>query len=194
MPSTNAILGCRLRATMQLTLEVVEGPDAGKTARVAGTLEIGRDPGAGLALRDDQASRRHARISVQSGAIVLEDLESSNGTFVNNNELTGPTRIGAGDELLVGVSVIQVRSAEQIAIQASAVRAIPPGLAVAERRPTFTEPADDKQAAPGKKAPVVPELDKLLDARTKAQAQLAPFALLILVVLVVAIYLGTQSA
>lgn len=173
---------------MQLTLEVVEGPDAGRTATLAGTLEIGRDPGAGLALHDDQASRRHARISVQSGAAVVEDLESSNGTFVNNNELTGPTRIGAGDELLIGVSVIQVRSAEQIAIQASAVRAIPAALAVAERRPTFTEPTDKKKAA------VVPELDRLLDARTKAQAQLAPFALLILVVLVVAIYLGTQSA
>jgi pSer/pThr/pTyr-binding forkhead associated (FHA) protein len=177
---------------MQLTLEVVEGPDAGKTARLAGTLEIGRDPGAGLALHDDQASRRHARVSVQSGSVVLEDLESSNGTFVNNNELTGPTRIGAGDEVLIGVSVIQVRSAEQIAIQASAVRAIPPALAIAERRPTFTEPTDKKKAAA--KATVVPELDKLRDARTKAQAQLAPFALLILVVLIVAIYLGTQSA
>lgn len=176
---------------MQLTLEVVEGPDAGKTARLAGTLEIGRDPAAGLALHDDQASRRHARVSVQSGSVVLEDLESSNGTFVNNNELTGPTRIAAGDELLIGVSVIQVRSAEQIAIQASAVRAIPPALAVAERRPTFTEPTEKKKAA---QATVVPELDKLRDARTKAQAQLAPFALLILVVLVVAIYLGTQSA
>ena len=176
---------------MQLTLEVVEGPDAGKTARLAGTLEIGRDPGAGLALHDDQASRRHARVSVQAGSVVLEDLESSNGTFVNNNELTGPTRIGAGDELLIGVSVIQVRSAEQIAIQASAVRPIPPALAIAERRPTFTEPTDKKK--PGAKT-VVPELDKLRDARTKAQAQLAPFALLILVVLVVAIYLGTQSA
>ena len=178
---------------MQLTLEVIEGPDAGKTARLAGTLEIGRDPGAGLALHDDQASRRHARVSVQSDRVLLEDLESSNGTFVNNNELTGPTRIGAGDELLIGVSVIQVRSAEQIAIQASAVRAIPPALAVAERRPTFTEPADEKKAAAAK-ATLVPELDKLRDKRTKAQAQLAPFALFILVVLVVAIYLGTQSA
>jgi hypothetical protein len=83
-----------------------------------------------------------------------------------------------------------VRSAEQIAIQASAVRAIPPALAIAERRPTFTEPAEGKKA----KATVVPELDALRDSRTKAQAQLAPFALLILVVLVVAIYLGTQSA
>jgi pSer/pThr/pTyr-binding forkhead associated (FHA) protein len=175
---------------MALTLEVVEGPDAGTTASLAGTLEIGRDPAAGLALHDDQASRRHARISVQSGRAVVEDLQSSNGTFVNNNELSGPTYVAAGDELLIGVSVIQVRSPEQIAIQASAVRAIPPALAVPERRPTFADPAEPA-AAP---APVVPELDRLLDARTKAQAQLAPFALVVLVVLVVAIYLGTQSA
>jgi pSer/pThr/pTyr-binding forkhead associated (FHA) protein len=172
---------------MQLTLEVIEGPDAGKTARLGGTLEIGRDPGVGLSLRDDQASRRHARISMQSGGPVLEDLESSNGTFVNNNELTGPTHLTAGDEVLIGVSVIQVRSPEQIAIQASAVRQIPPALAMSERTPNFTEPTER-----GKGKIVVPELDKLLDARTKAQAKLAPLALIVLVLLVVAIYLGTQ--
>lgn len=177
---------------MQLTLEVVEGPDAGKTARLGGMLEIGRDPSVGLSLHDDQASRRHARISMQSAGPVLEDLESSNGTFVNNNELTGPTYLTPGDEVLIGVSVIQVRSAEQIAIQASAVRQIPPALAIAERRPTFTEPTE-RAADKGKKV-VVPELDKLLDARTKAQAKLAPLALVVLVVLVVAIYLGTQSS
>lgn len=176
---------------MQLTLEVIEGPDAGKTARLGGTLEIGRDPAVGLSLHDDQASRRHARISMQSAGPVLEDLESSNGTFVNNNELTGPTYLTAGDEVLIGVSVIQVRSAEQIAIQASAVRQIPPGLAIAERRPTFTEPTESARKD-GKRV-VVPELDKLLDERTKAQARLAPIAVIVLVLLVVAIYLGTQS-
>ena len=176
----------RLGAISELTLEVVEGPDAGKTAPLAGTVEIGRNPAAGLPLRDDQASRRHARVTADSGGAVVEDLGSSNGTFVNHNELHAPTRVIAGDELVIGVSVIQLRSVAQT----SAVRAVPPALAIAERRPTFVDPPPDHAG----KAPVVPELDRLLDARTKMQAKLAPFAVLLLVLLIIAIYLGTQSS
>lgn len=171
-------------------MEVVEGPDAGKTASLAGTIEIGRDPAAGLLLHDDQVSRRHARISAQSGGAVVEDLGSSNGTFVKHNEVHAPTRITPGDELLIGVSVIQLRNPAQIAVQPSAVRAVPPALAVAERRPTFLDPPEDKAL---RSPVVVPELDRLVDARTKTQAKLAPFAMLVLVLLIVAVYFGTQS-
>jgi hypothetical protein len=66
----------------------------------------------------------------------------------------------------------------------------PPALAVPERRPSFVDPPREFD----KPRSVVPELDRLVDRRTKAQAALAPFALLLLVVLVVAIYLGTQSS
>lgn len=174
-----------------LTLEVVEGPDAGTTASLAGTMEIGRDPAAGLALSDAQASRRHARISAAGGEAVIEDLGSSNGTFVNDSELHVPARIEAGDELLIGVSVIEVRSAAQMAERASGVRRIPPALAVAQRRPTFVDPVQGDAPRP---VAAVPALDRLVDARTKAQAMLAPYALFVLVALVVAIYFGTRSA
>ncbi len=172
-----------------LTLEIVEGPDAGMTATLAGVLVIGRDPSAGLRLRDEQASRRHARISAQPGGAIVEDLGSSNGTFLNDDEVHVPTNVAAGDQLLVGVSVIELRDAAQIAARPSAVLRPPPALAVAERRPSFVDPPRELDKPPS----VVPELDRLVDRRTKAQAALAPFALLLLVVLVVAIYLGTQS-
>ena len=172
-----------------LTLEIVEGPDAGTTATLEGAIEIGRGPAVGLALSDDQVSRRHARITAHGGGALVEDLGSSNGTFVNDQPVHAPTPVSAGDELLVGVSVLQLRSAKQVAAKPSGVRKVPPALAVAQRKPDFVEPP--AQAAP---RPPVPELDRLLDARTKAQARLAPFALLLLVILVVAIYLGTQSA
>ena len=179
----------------ELTLEIVEGPDAGKTAPLTGTIEIGRDPSAGLTLNDDQASRRHARVRPEPGGAVVEDLGSSNGTFVNHNELYAPTRVTAGDELLIGVSVIQLRSAAQIVSQPSAVRAVPPALAAAPRRPTYVDPADAPAAAAsgGPRKPErsnIPELDRLVDARVKTQARLAPLALLVLAALVVAIYFG----
>jgi len=177
----------------ELTLEIVEGPDAGKTARLAGTIEIGRDPAADLALNDGQASRRHARIRLDPGGAVVEDLGSSNGTFVNHNELYAPTLMTAGDQLLIGVSVIELRSAQQIAIQASAVRTIPPALATAPKRPTFVDPEDGAGSKPKVKPSGVPELDRLVDARVKNQTKLAPLALIVLVALVVAIYFGLTT-
>ena len=179
-----------------LTLEVVEGPDAGRAVPLDGPLEIGRDPRAGFPLADDQASRRHARIRPESNGAVVEDLGSSNGTFVNHNELYAPTRVTAGDEILIGVSVIQVRSAVQVAAQPSAVRAVPAGLAISPKRPTYTDPTDEEGAAlvapaPPRHGAGVPELDRLVDARVKTQARLAPLAIVVLVVLVVVIYFGT---
>jgi pSer/pThr/pTyr-binding forkhead associated (FHA) protein len=175
----------------EMTLEIVEGPDAGRALPLVGAVEIGRDPTADLALRDAQASRRHARITPGPDGPLLEDLGSSNGTFVNHAEVHAPTRIQAGDELLIGLSVIALRSAASVRQQASAVRAVPPALAIPERRPTFVDPP---APSPEKRAAPVPELDRLTDARTKAQARLAPFAILVLAILVVAIYLGTQSS
>src|ERR1044072_2061347 len=126
-----------------LTLEIVEGPDAGKSARLAGTIEIGRDPAVDFALRDEQVSRHHARISSRDGGVVVEDLGSRNGTFVNDQPVSGPTSVAPGDDGLVGVSVVPLRTAAQVAAQPSAVRPVPPALAVPERRPTFVDPLED---------------------------------------------------
>src|SRR4051794_2299774 len=106
----------------QLTLEVVEGPDAGTQVALQHSLEIGRDPRSGLVLNDGQVSRMHARVTPRDGDAVVEDLRSSNGTFVNSNELIAPTLVTAGDQLLIGVSVLELRSAEQMRARPSVVR------------------------------------------------------------------------
>lgn len=172
----------------ELILEIVEGPDAGRQVPLDRAIEIGRGAEAGLVLEDDEVSRRHARITPESGGAVVEDLGSANGTFVNQNELSGAARarVIAGDELLVGVTVMQIRSAQQVAAQPSAVRAVPAGLAMAPREPTYVAPVK------GSGGPAVPELDRLTDAMTKAHARAAPFAIFALAVLVVIIYLGTK--
>jgi pSer/pThr/pTyr-binding forkhead associated (FHA) protein len=175
---------------MDLLLEIVEGPDAGRQIELRGPVVLGRDHSADVVLEDGQISRRHARVTPSaSGGIVVEDLESTNGTFVNHDEVHSPVQLAPGDELLVGVTVLQVRSPEQVRAQASAVRAVPPGLATPERRPAYVDAGPGQVERAGQGAGI-PELDRLVDARVKSKATLAPLAIFVLAALVVVIYLG----
>jgi len=120
----------------ELTLRVAKGPDAGRIVPLAGELEIGRDPTAGIVLADDLVSRRHARIRVEGEEAVVEDLGSSNGTWVNDTEIDAPTRLAPGDQVLIGESLLELcRTAPATAPGPSAA----PPLAV-----SATSPAPDE--------------------------------------------------
>jgi len=179
-----------------LTLEVVEGPDAGRQVALTGPVEIGRDPGSSLTLNDQQVSRRHVRVTPNGAGAVVEDLGSSNGTFVNRNELMGTVAVAAGDELIVGVSVIALRSRQQVAAQPSAVRPVPPALAIPPTRPTFTDPpqprAGGASAGDGSSYGEYGKLANYTDSRVKLRARLAPLALFLLVTLIVVIFFATR--
>jgi pSer/pThr/pTyr-binding forkhead associated (FHA) protein len=173
-----------------LTVEIVEGPGAGRTAALDRPLVLGRDADVDLPLDDTQASRRHARLDPTPQGAVVEDLGSTNGTFVNANAVHGRAAINAGDELTVGVTVLRLRSAGEVERQPSAVRAIPPGLAAAPRRPTYTDPSTGPAGLDGREDSGVPELERLRDRRTRTKASLAPLAILVLAALAVIVYLG----
>jgi pSer/pThr/pTyr-binding forkhead associated (FHA) protein len=170
----------------ELSLEIVEGPGSGQKQPLAAPVEIGRDPSAELTLDDDLVSRRHVRITPRDGGAVVEDLGSRNGTFVNGNEIHGPTRLVPGDHVLVGVTVLELRTAAQVAQQATAVRPRPPALATPARQPDFV----DEKALRAPQA--AHRLDPLLDKRTKGKARTAPLAIFVLVVFVVLIFLATR--
>ena len=172
---------------MTLMLEIVEGPGAGTQFDVSQALVIGRDDSADLVIEDSQASRRHARIEPTAHGAIVEDLQSTNGTFINDNELHGRAELGPDDELLIGVTVMQVRTPQQVQRQPSAVRAVP-AFAAPESRPAFTEPVSGAKAGPADSG--VPELERLRDSRVKTKASLAPLAIFVLAALAVVIYLG----
>jgi pSer/pThr/pTyr-binding forkhead associated (FHA) protein len=177
-----------------LLLEIVEGPGAGRQLALDRPVVIGRAAGTDLVLDDGEVSRYHARVSpATDGSAVVEDLGSVNGTFVNQGELHGPARLDPGDELLVGVTVIELRSHQQVTAQPSAIRAVPPGLAAAPQAPAYVDPemisAELDRAAEN---PRNPELEKYLDVRVSRRAQLAPLAVFVLVALALIIYFATR--
>jgi predicted component of type VI protein secretion system len=177
---------------MALMLEIIEGPSAGRQFEITQPVVIGRDATADLVIDDTQASRRHARIEPSAHGAIVEDLGSTNGTFINENELHGRAEVGPNDELIVGVTVMQVRTPQEVQRQPSAVRAVP-SFSIPESRPTFTDAVTGDHGPAASSAPRdsgVPELERLRDSRVKGKASIAPLAILVLVALVVVIYLG----
>ncbi|CCH80521.1 putative membrane protein [Nostocoides japonicum T1-X7] len=91
-------------------LVVTDGPLAGTSLplRDAGTI-IGRNPEASLVLDDDYASGRHARIHRDEVGWIAEDLGSTNGTYLDGERLTTPTRVDVGSQLRIGRTVVELR-------------------------------------------------------------------------------------
>ncbi len=109
-----------------LLLEIVEGFGAGTQAPVDAVLEVGRDPNAGMALLDPQVSRKHFRLTAREGGAVLEDLGSTNGTFVNDRRVTATRALVTGDTVRVGTTVMALRSPQELAAVPSAAVPVPP--------------------------------------------------------------------
>jgi len=77
-------------------------------------LRIGRDPNNELVLPDDGVSRRHARIERRSDRIVLMDVGSTNGTLLNDAELSGIVELRTGDRIQVGPTIFKYLSASDL--------------------------------------------------------------------------------
>ena len=93
-----------------LRLRVVEpAASRGTTYDLADELTIGRAAGCQVALADDSyASQLHARLYRQDGRLWLEDLGSTNGTYLNAKAVTSPVALRRGDRVQVGRTVLEV--------------------------------------------------------------------------------------
>jgi len=68
-----------------------------------GTVNIGRSTASDIVLKnDDYASGRHARLTRHGGLLYVEDIESTNGTYVNGRKAVGATPLRSGDRVRVG--------------------------------------------------------------------------------------------
>jgi len=92
------------------TLVVTEGSLRGTTIALGqAPILIGRAPECTLVLEDDYASGRHARFSLQSGAWMLEDLGSTNGTYLGRTRVEAPIAVEPGTPVRIGRTVLELR-------------------------------------------------------------------------------------
>jgi len=99
------------RSRRQLRLEVIEPREyEGKVYDLDGEVTVGRSNGCGIPTTyDSYSSTVHARLYRSAGQIWVEDLGSTNGTFVNSERITQPARLAKGDLLQIGATVFEVR-------------------------------------------------------------------------------------
>lgn len=88
---------------------VIEGDKKGQTLDLSEEVIIGRAEKCHLVLEDSYVSQMHARIFSRDGAVMVEDLGSTNGTYVNRRRINSPTELQRGDRLKIGKTVLEMR-------------------------------------------------------------------------------------
>lgn len=93
------------------SLVVTGGPLAGTRITLDGSpISIGRADDSTLVLTDDYASTRHARLTPRTGQWLVEDMGSTNGTYLDRAKVTGPTPVPIGVPIRIGRTVIELRT------------------------------------------------------------------------------------
>lgn len=99
-------------------LTIKTGTDSGKVVELTQKeLVIGRSAPAGLIIIHSEVSRRHARLVYQQGNYILEDLGSTNGTFINGQPVRGPQVLTNGAEIQLGTEIRLVFSQQPAGVQ-----------------------------------------------------------------------------
>jgi pSer/pThr/pTyr-binding forkhead associated (FHA) protein len=88
----------------RLVVERAPGHTPGMEYEIGEGAVMGRGDQAEIRLEDPFASSRHAKLTRQGGIVVLEDLGSTNGTYLNEEILAGPQPLHAGDRVRIGDS------------------------------------------------------------------------------------------
>jgi hypothetical protein len=108
-PADRRSSGRRERKSSHLT--VVEPPELkGRSFGLAEELTVGRAAGCQVTLDDNFVSQLHARIFLREGTLYVEDLGSTNGTYLNTRKVSSPMIMKRGDRLKIGSTVMELTS------------------------------------------------------------------------------------
>lgn len=147
-----------LDTTLEGRLLVKSGKRVGQVFELQDVVRIGRTEENDIVLEDAQVSRHHATISQKTAGYDLQDLNSSNGTFLNGNRIVEPQTLKEGDQIQIGSTTLVFRWTSIVAEpQASSIHAAPPTMM--SSRPSATPQAPvlpvPATAKPSTRLPVV---------------------------------------
>ena len=135
-------------------LEIVTGPLAGRRLPLRGEVTVGRAD-TDLELNDAEVSRAHAVLRAQpDGTVEVEDLGSTNGTYIDDVPVIGPGLLGPGQQLRIGSTVLRLGGAAVTTAHAAP--------------PTVEEPAAAPAADPPRQAFAVPTVRRRHGERSAA--------------------------
>lgn len=131
-------------------LRVTSGNAAGTEIALDDVLLIGRNAGGSGSLEgDSELSREHAKITRDAnGDIVIEDLDSTNGTLVNGKRITAPTSLRPGDSILLGTSTLEVAGSVPQGVQPTVLRPGPAQTPEVQQTRMSPPPAAPEPAGP----------------------------------------------
>ena len=168
----------RLRALLGgPSLVIHAGAGAGSEHPVDGEVILGRDDSsADLVIEDPGVSRRHARVATDDAGVFLEDLGSSNGTYVNGRRISGAVDLAAGDEIQVGATVLGVEGGT------AATALLPPAAPATEHHPGPARRMPAQPPPSGRPAPkrLAPHPSERGNVPALAALFLGPLSILIL--------------
>ncbi|MFC4224365.1 FHA domain-containing protein FhaB/FipA [Lysinibacter cavernae] len=91
-------------------LVITSGPKSGVEVQLSSDpLTIGRSSESSLVIRDEYTSTHHARLVLQNGQWILHDLDSTNGTFLDNVRVTRPVAVSPGSTVTIGKTSFELR-------------------------------------------------------------------------------------
>src|SRR3954447_17080644 len=134
---------------------------------------IGRE-GCDVNLMDPEVSRRHATIRDQGGSLGIEDLGSTNGTFVNGTRITAVTVLNDGDEVRLGNTVWSIRGAAAADAGATPVGQVPSGAPQVTAARSVPSDIEVPSAPPAPAAPAAPEPQPTTAQQVPAAVAAAP--------------------
>lgn len=95
-------------AIWQVSVEKGAKSLRGLQVDILGPVMVGRSPSSDIVIDEPFVSATHARFTLQGPALVLEDLNSTNGTLVNGHPISQPVTLRDGDEVQVGDAIMRV--------------------------------------------------------------------------------------
>ena len=105
---SDGLLKKQCNSNFSVSITIISGPRTGLSLQLEANTDItlGRSPDAGIQIADTGISRVHMRTYFDGTHVIIEDLNSANGSFVNGTKLTGKLEIKNGDQVSIGVSTV----------------------------------------------------------------------------------------